>query len=283
MNATTIATAIAVLLAASTFFLAFYFLPRESTVASRISDLASGGKTFGTGNAIEQIFRNHDKGLLQERLVRAGLYNVTPAQLITQSLYYGMAVFGTSLLELYFVHHLELLYVDGAALFSLLAAYTPFSRLAPAAKKRKAEIARALPDLLDMVSSTVHAGLALNAAFAYAAPSTPGALGEELRSAISEMRVGRSRAEALRAMADRVDQDDLRTPVRAIIHADKLGSNLSDMLENLASDSRQARILRAEEEAAKLSVKMILPMAFFMLPALFFVIFGAVAANYFAK
>ncbi|HVA27481.1 MAG TPA: type II secretion system F family protein [Candidatus Baltobacteraceae bacterium] len=283
MNAVTIMTIIAILGAATMFTLVFYFLPRESTVASRISDLSSGGKTFGTGNAIEQVFRNHDKGLLQERLVRAGMYDVTPAQLITQSLYYGLGVFGTLIAVLYFVHQLDLLYVDGAVLFALLAAYTPFSRLAPAAKKRKSEIARALPDLLDMVSSTVHAGLALNAAFAYAAPSTSGALGEELRSALSEMRVGRSRAEALRAMADRVDQDDLRTTVRAIIQADKLGSNLSDMLENLANDSRQARILRAEEEAAKLSVKMILPMAFFMLPALFAVIFGAVAANYFAK
>src|ERR1017187_3580638 len=99
-----------------------------------------------------------------------------------------------------------------------------------------------------MMSSTVHAGLALNAAFAYAAPSTPGALGEELRSVLSEMRVGRSRAEALRAMADRVDQDDLKTVVRAIIQADRLGSNLSEMLDNLAEESRQKRMFHAEEE-----------------------------------
>jgi tight adherence protein C len=283
MIATTIMTVIALLGAAVMFTAVFYLLPRKSTVASRINDLASGGKTFGTGNALENVFRGNDQGVLQERLVRAGMYNVTPSQLIVKSLYYGLGVLGALLVLLYFVQRFELLYVDGAVLFALLAAYTPFSQLAPTAKKRKSEIARALPDLLDMVSSTVHAGLALNAAFAYEAPSTPGALGEELRSALSEMRVGRSRAEALRAMADRVDQVDLRTTVRAIIQADKLGSNLSDMLENLAADSRQTRILRAEAEAAKLSVKMILPMAFFMLPALFAVIFGAVAANYFSK
>ncbi|MBC5815929.1 MAG: type II secretion system F family protein [Candidatus Eremiobacteraeota bacterium] len=199
-----------------------------------------------------------------------------------KSLVYGLCTLGASLGFLFFMQRLQLLFIDFCLLFALLAAYSPFSSIGAAIKKRQIEIARSLPDLLDMLASTVQAGLALNAAFAYAAPSTPGPLGEELRAVLSEMRVGRSRAEALKAMAERVDQDDLKTTVRAIIQADRLGSNLSSLLENLSVEARQKRLFRAEEQAAQLAVKMVIPMAFFMLPALFVVIFGAVAASYFA-
>ncbi|MFN2529294.1 MAG: type II secretion system F family protein [Candidatus Baltobacteraceae bacterium] len=279
---TLVLTMLIALFGAGTVFAALYFfLPRQSSVASRMKDLSSGGKTFATDKSLESIFRN-DPGILQARLARAGLHDLTPRKLGMKSVVYGVSALCIGLGLLFFTHHLQLLFIDFCVLFALLAAYSPFSSIGASIKKRQTEIARSLPDLLDMLASTVQAGLALNAAFAYAAPSTPGALGEELRAVLSEMRVGRSRAEALKAMADRVDQDDLKTTVRAIIQADRLGSNLSSLLDNLAAEVRQKRLFRAEEQAAQLAVKMVIPMAFFMLPALFVVIFGAVAAGYFA-
>ena len=64
--------------------------------------------------------------------------------------------------------------------------------------------------------------------------------------------------------------------------AERLGSNIAEMLSNLAEDARHRRLMLIEEMAAKLPVKMVFPMVFFMIPAIFTIIFGAVAANYFA-
>ena len=113
--------------------------------------------------------------------------------------------------------------------------------------------------------------------------AAPGALGEEIREALSEIRLGRGRIEALKAAADRTNQMEFKTAVLALAQAERLGSNLSKVLTELAEDTRHHRVMLVEEMAAKLPVKMVFPMALFMLPAIFVVIFGTMAANYFAN
>ncbi len=147
---------------------------------------------------------------------------------------------------------------------------------------RKAAIQKTLPEFLDMVATTVQAGLALNQALAYAVEAAPGPLGEEISEALAEIRLGRSRADALKAAADRTNQPDFRNAMRAVTQAERLGSNIAEMLSNLAEDARHRRLMLIEEMAAKLPVKMVFPMVLFMIPAIFTIIFGAVAANYFA-
>ena len=110
-----------------------------------------------------------------------------------------------------------------------------------------------------------------------------GALGEEVRAALSEMRLGRSRADALRSMAARVRVEQLTTTVTAVVQAERLGSSLANVLEELASEVRNRRSQRAEEIANMMPTKMVLPMALFMLPALFVMIFGGVVAEYMSK
>ncbi|MDQ6931999.1 MAG: type II secretion system F family protein, partial [Candidatus Eremiobacteraeota bacterium] len=73
------------------------------------------------------------------------------------------------------------------------------------------------------------------------------------------------------------------TMITAITQAEKLGANISKVLNEIAEDTRHQRIMLVEEQAAKLPVKMVFPMAFFMLPSLFVIIFGAVAAKLLAK
>ncbi len=75
-----------------------------------------------------------------------------------------------------------------------------------AIEERKVSIQKTLPEFLDMVSSTVQAGLALNSALAYAVDAAPGPLGEEIKEALSEIRLGRSRSQALKAVGERTDQ-----------------------------------------------------------------------------
>jgi tight adherence protein C len=134
-----------------------------------------------------------------------------------------------------------------------------------------------------MVATTVQAGLSVNQSLAYAIDAAPGALGDEIKSALSEIRLGRARSDALRAAADRLNQQQFTTTVTAITQAERLGTNISKVLNELAEDVRNHRIMLVEEKAAKLPVKMVFPMAMFLLPALFVVIFGALAANYMSQ
>ena len=100
---------------------------------------------------------------------------------------------------------------------------------------------------------------------------------------LSEVRLGRSRADALKGMSQRVRLEQLSTTVSAIVQAERLGSNLADVLEELAEEVRNRRMIRAEEIANLMPTKMVLPMACFMLPALFVMIFGGVVARYIAQ
>ena len=84
-------------------------------------------------------------------------------------------------------------------------------------------------------------------------------------------------------MSKRVHQEQLSTTVTAIVQAERLGSNLANVLEELSEETRSRRMNRAEEIANLMPTKMVIPMALFMLPALFVMIFGGVAAGYMAK
>jgi tight adherence protein C len=159
-------------------------------------------------------------------------------------------------------------------------AYMPYYSLKSAVQSRKSALMRGLPDFLDMLASTVQAGLAFNGALGYAADVSTGALREEIDAVLSEIRLGRSRADALRSMAMRVRQPDVSSMVTAIVQAERLGSNLGGVLNELAEEARNKRMMLAEEMAALMPVKMVIPMALFMLPALFVMIFGGVVARY---
>jgi tight adherence protein C len=166
---------------------------------------------------------------------------------------------------------------------TFIGMYIPFSQLKSAAVARKIAVTKALPDLLDMLSSTVQAGLAFNAALASSQETAMGALGEEIRAVLSEVRLGRSRSDALKSMAARVRVEQLSTTVTAIVQAERLGSNLANVLEELAEETRNRRMVRAEEIANLMPTKMVIPMALFMLPALFVMIFGGVVAQYLSQ
>ncbi len=267
--------------ACTVFALIVAFLPKDSAIRGRMRDL-SGRWTIGSDQrTVEKFVTVEQRTKLQRTLSQAGWYTVTPTQLVLRCVFFAAAalVAGTAML---FVLGLGgYVYIGLVLLVTVGAGQLPLSRLNGAVKKRKKEATRALPDLLDMLASTVQAGLAFNAALAYSVPGVPGPLGDELRAVLSEIRVGRGRADALRAMADRIDQEELKTTVRAIVQSERLGSNLSKVLEDLSEESRKRRLLRGEEIAARLPVLMVVPMALFMLPALFTMIFGAVLADYF--
>jgi tight adherence protein C len=274
--------AIAVGFSISAGLLAFSLVPSKSEVSKRLEELE--GLKWAPGQsraqAFERLFNEDQRGRLQQSLFEAGWYKVTPAQMGLRIV--AGCVFGLTLgicLAAYF-QSTDLVFLGGILLLTIIGAYAPLSQLKMAVKERKIQIQKALPDLLDMLASTVQAGQAFNSALASAQDVAIGPLGEEIKAVLSEVRLGRSRSDALRSMAARVRQEQLSTTITAIVQAERLGSNLSLVLEELAEEVRNRRMTRAEEIANLMPTKMVIPMALFMLPALFVMIFGGVAAEY---
>jgi tight adherence protein C len=190
---------------------------------------------------------------------------------------------GLAIFFLLVMHEMSLIYFIGSAVVAVFGLAIPSFSLDKAIAKRKHDIGRRIPDFLDMVSTTVEAGVALNSALAIATASIKGPLAEELEMVLSDVRLGRNRADAFNSMAQRVHQVDLSSLVMAIVQTERLGGNIGHVLDELADEARSRRLQRAEGIAAALPVKMVLPMAFFMLPALFVMIFAPVVAELVGK
>lgn len=146
--------------------------------------------------------------------------------------------------------------------------------LGRAIKKRRAEIAQALPDALDMLTIGVEAGLAFESALLRVGDQWDNALSQEFRRVVSEMRVGVPRNEALRHMAERTDCEDLRTFVAVLIQSNQLGVSISQVLHTQADQMRIKRRQHAEEKAHAATVKIVLVLVVFIFPSLFIVILG---------
>src|SRR3984957_10041844 len=249
-------------------------VPTKSEVTKRLEEIE--GMKWDSGatrrQAFDKLFNDKQRSSLQQSLFEAGWYKVSPGQMAARMI--AGAVFGLTLglcLLAYF-KSFDMIFIGGVVLMTVIGAYWPMGQLKSAVKARKIEITKALPDLLDMLASTVQAGLAFNAALASSQETALGALGEEIKGVLSEVRMGRSRADALRSMAERVRLEQLTTTGTAIVPAERLGSNLANVLEELAEEVRNRRMIRAEEIANLMPTKMVIPMALFMLPALFVMI-----------
>jgi len=139
---------------------------------------------------------------------------------------------------------------------------------------RSEQILKELPDALDLLTISVEAGLAFDAALAQVAKNTQGPLAEEFFRVLSEMQIGRGRSEALRDLGERTDVDDLRSFVTAMVQADSFGIPIANVLRVQAREMRIKRRQRAEEKAQQVPVKILFPLIFCILPALFIIIIG---------
>ena len=275
------AAAIALSGASSAFLLAVSAFPSGSPLAARLKKMerVSGKSVSARAGIIDQIVSKERSTRLQQRLIEAGWYHVSPLAMTLRTLgALGLGGVGAASAMLFFSKSTTIGMLT--ALFAALVAWRiPSIALARAIKARKDDIQRELPDFLDRLATTVQAGLALNAALAQAVDATRGPLKEELRSMLAEVRLGRPRADAFNALAERVNEDSITTMVTAIVQAEHLGSNLSTVLQELSKETRDRRWTRAEERATQLPVKMIVPMALFMIPSLYLMIFGPVIAR----
>jgi tight adherence protein C len=149
-------------------------------------------------------------------------------------------------------------------------------------KNRQRELRWGLADALDLMVVSVEAGLGLNAAMMKVASElrdVHSAIAVEFELANLEIRVGRERDEALRNLAERTGIDDLRSLVAMLIQTDKFGTSIAKGLRVFSDSLRTKRRQRAEQEAQKAAVKLLLPLACFLFPTLFIAILGPAALN----
>ena len=134
-----------------------------------------------------------------------------------------------------------------------------------------------LPDAIDLLTISVEAGLAFDAALAQVARNTEGPLGQEFFRVLQEMQIGTGRIDALRALSERTDLDELRVFVGAMVQAEGFGIPVANVLRVQSREMRVKRRQRAEEKAQKVPVKILFPLIFCIMPALFIVVLGPAA------
>ncbi|MDO9280924.1 MAG: type II secretion system F family protein [Methylotenera sp.] len=155
--------------------------------------------------------------------------------------------------------------------------FLPNAFLARRIAYRKREIFESFPDAMDLIIVCVEAGLGLDAALARVGEEmhmrSP-ILGDELHLINLELRAGSSRERALRNLALRTGVEDIDTLVAMLVQSDRFGTSVADSLRVHADNLRTKRRLRAEEAAAKIAVKLLFPLIFFIFPSMLLVLLG---------
>jgi tight adherence protein C len=164
-------------------------------------------------------------------------------------------------------------FMDGKGiLFGLPAAilgfYLPDLLLQSRIDRRQKEIRKAMPDGLDLLTICVEAGLGFDAAMSKLYEKWDNELGRAFGRVVREIQLGKLRREALRDMADRLGVSEMSSFVAAVIQSEQLGVSMAQVLRIQADQMRVRRRQLAEEEAHKAPIKMLLPMAIFIFPAL---------------
>jgi tight adherence protein C len=285
---TTISTFLAVL--AVVGLVSYAFQPRGGSLTGRLGNLwharekpdePSGASKHQ--QRVERMLAGFAKVLpasekLQARsgrlLTRAGIHSPSAVIVLRGAKVLLVVIFLAAVL-LSGLYKLNSLFVIGAAI--LVGFLAPDFWLTRRIKKRQKKIVRGLADTLDLLVVSVESGMGLDRALFRVAQElliVHRELSEELHLVNLEMRLGKSRAEALRDLAVRTGVEDIRLLVAVLIQTDRLGTDLAQALRVQSESLRTAQRQRAEELAVKATVKMVPALVFFIFPALFVVLLG---------
>jgi len=149
---------------------------------------------------------------------------------------------------------------------------------------RKRAIIRFLPETIELLGLCVGAGLDFMSAVSWVIDKVKmNPMIEELSIVLREIKVGKSRIEALRDLGKRLDIPDVRSFTRTLIQADRMGTPVEEAFKILSEDIRMRRFYNAERQARLAPIKMLIPLIFFILPVIFIIIGGPILVNFIVK
>ncbi len=233
-----------------------------------------------TANRIAAAVGARALGVLDERHERelrtvlrsAGLYKTAPATFIGYRVL--AAVLLPSWLLLMNAGNLGIRQVAVALFCGAVGWVLPSFVVKRRAARRIEAIDLEMPELVDLLVTTVEAGVGFAASLQMVARRVEGPLGQELRLTLQEQSMGLTIEDSLQNMLGRVDSMSVRTFVQAIVQGQTLGVSIGKILRDLAGDMRKRRRQMAEERAQKAPTKILFPLVFLILPALMIVVLG---------
>jgi len=240
----------------------------QRVVRPALRSLAGFGERIGIAG---------DAHVVQDKLEMAGRPSIFGAQIGVKE-YIALKVIFYALAAVLFVTLWRAPVLDGAlgyaltGLLTLIVALLPTMYVDHLADARRSAVLKSMSDVLDLLVVSAEAGLSLDAAMGRVAQKRRGPLAEEFETALQEMRLGKSRADSLRGVARRTGVLEVKMFTSAIIQAENLGVSIAQVLRSQAETHRERRSQHIREAAAKLPVKMMIPMVLFILPALFVVL-----------
>lgn len=290
---------ISLLVAFLVFSVLYYIIKTKiapgNQVHQRIKDLQGTGERVTTAHADElaktplldrtivPVLRNFEKFMVrfapsgihdtvENKLMLAGLSHKWSANgfitvwLVCIVIFFGIAYIMTSRQVMPYFQRV-LFYWMCVAVGALL----PFSMLNSRIRKRQKLIEKQLPEVLDLLSVSVQAGLSFDGALRKITDRSAGPLIEEFKRMQQDVRMGAPKARAMQAMAKRCDVEDLYLFITAVIQAERLGTSMGRTLVTQADNMRERRRQKAKAEALKAPVKMVFPLVIFIFPAIFVV------------
>jgi tight adherence protein C len=231
----------------------------------------------GLRHSLSRLYPSRDIDRVHADLLKAGLTgSVRAEEFVAIQVGSVMAGFGLGLTLL--VSGVVSVKVAVATLFimPLVGGLVPSYWLRHRIKARRDQVTNDLPDLLDLMTISVAAGLGLEQAMQVSCARFESPVCHELRLTLREMELGLSRHDALENMKLRTDIDDLVTFAVVLSQADALGLPIGRVLQAQADEMRDKRRQRAREKAAKVPVKILFPLAFCFLPAIMIVVLGPI-------
>jgi tight adherence protein C len=215
---------------------------------------------------------------LRLRLIQAGYPNASAVPLYLGSRIFLPVALGGGVMFLMFASGYGVVLASLMTVWGIGFGYiAPTFHVAMRRTKRMKDMQKALPDALDMLVVCVEAGLGLNQALVRVSEEVERisrVLAEQMSLVNLEIRAGTPREEALKNLGDRTGLDDIKSLVAMLIQTDRFGTSIAQALRVQADTLRTKRRQRAEEAAAKTTIKLVFPLVLFIFPAMFVVILG---------
>ena len=243
------------------------------------------------GGKMKQFSKQAATDKLQQQLVQAGLYpRMTTSRfegvrwlsglgmMVVGAIYIPVAGYVNPyisvIMSLPIINPFD---VDGLALFFgsfFVGYYLPILVVRRRVGERQGILRRTLPSSIDLISVGAEAGMGFDQVLNYVRRRTKGPLSDEFGATLNEIRLGKSRIEALNNLVYRTGLDDMKVFVGAVVQSFQLGTSIVETLRIQADSIRVKQRQRAQEQAMKAPVKMLIPLVFFIFPALLVVILG---------